>query len=219
MATAFQRWLSPRPPQRTKINDKPSWSHLGDAALYEPLSKPDGLWYIRETHHVENYFVRAGLSGPPLHIHRLQDEFFKVEQGVLGVVKNGVEYAITKDDGVFPIPRGTRHRFWAHKTGTEDLVFSIWLDPCTSKQEHILDANFLRNLSGYVNDCLKAGLQPSVLQIILFTENASSLLCPPFLNWMPTPMLFWAHRGIAWYAERILGYERSYPEYTRDSYS
>lgn len=42
------------------------------------------------------------------HIHRLQDEFFKVEQGVLGVVKNGVEYAITKDDGVFPIPRGTR---------------------------------------------------------------------------------------------------------------
>lgn len=42
------------------------------------------------------------------HIHCLQDEFFKVEQGVLGVVKNGVEYAITKDDGVFPIPRGTR---------------------------------------------------------------------------------------------------------------
>lgn len=66
MATAFQRWLSPRPPQRTKNNDKPSWSHLGDAALYEPLSKPDGLWYIRETHHMENYFVRAGLSGPPL---------------------------------------------------------------------------------------------------------------------------------------------------------
>jgi hypothetical protein len=38
----------------------------------------------------------------------LQDEFFKVEQGVLGAVKDGVEYAITKDDGVFHIPRGTR---------------------------------------------------------------------------------------------------------------
>ena len=42
------------------------------------------------------------------HIHRLQDEYFKVEQGVLGVVKNGVEYTVTKDDGTFHIPAGTR---------------------------------------------------------------------------------------------------------------
>ncbi|ETS80417.1 hypothetical protein PFICI_07946 [Pestalotiopsis fici W106-1] len=204
MVSSFQLWLSARPAKRTPINDKPSWSHLGDAAVYEPLSKADGLWYIRETHYIENQFVAAGLSGPPLHIHRLQDEFFKVEKGVLGAVKNGVEYAITKDDGIFHIPRGTRHRFWSHKTATEDLVFSIWLDPCTS-EEHILDVNFLRNLSGYVNDCVKSGLKPSVLQIILMTEHASSLLCPPFLNWMPTPMLFWAHRACAWYAQSILG--------------
>ncbi|GIK00983.1 hypothetical protein Aspvir_005013 [Aspergillus viridinutans] len=63
----------------------------------------------------------------------------------------------------------------------ETLVFSVWLDPCKDK-DYILDVNFLRNLSGYLNDCLKAGLKPSVLQIILFTENTSSLLCPPFLN-------------------------------------
>ncbi|EMR66151.1 putative ankyrin repeat domain-containing protein 29 protein [Eutypa lata UCREL1] len=96
---------------------------------------------------------------------------------------------------------------------TESLVFSIWLDPC-SGVDHILDANFLRNLSGYLDDCIKEGVKPSVLQIILLTENASSLLCPPFLNWMPVWLLFWVHRGLAWYAESVLGYERSYPEYS-----
>ncbi|KAL6857685.1 hypothetical protein ACO1O0_005127 [Amphichorda felina] len=216
MAWGWQQWLSPRPQQLTKNTSEPSWTHLGGAALYEPLSKPDGRWYVRETHYIDNPHVRAGMSGPPLHIHRLQNEFFKVEQGTLGLVKDGVEYTITKDDGVAHIPAGTRHRFWAHKSGTEDLVFAVWLDPCT-EVDHILDVNFLRHLSGYVEDCLKNGLKPSVLQIILLTEHASSLLCPPFLNWMPVWMLFWVHRGLAWYAHRILGYKPSYPEYTRDS--
>ncbi|USP79029.1 hypothetical protein yc1106_06303 [Curvularia clavata] len=196
MVRAWQQWLSRRPLQRTPNNTKPSFLHLGNAALYEPLSKPDGQWYARETHYKDHPLVSAGLSGPPLHIHRLQDEYFKVEQGVLGVMKNGVEHTLTKDDGVLHIPAGTR---------TEDLVFNVWLDPCT-ENEHILDVNFLRNLSGYLDDCLKSGIQPSVLQIILMTENASSLLCPPFLNWMPTWMLFWVHRGLAWYAETVLGF-------------
>ncbi|KAK1950780.1 hypothetical protein LY78DRAFT_732341 [Colletotrichum sublineola] len=216
MAWAWQQWLSPRPKHRTRTNSQSSFPHLGDAALYEPLSKPDGRWYVRETHYIENPLVRAGLTGPPLHIHRLQDEYFKVEQGVLGAVKNGVEYSVTKDDGIFHIPAGTRHRFWSHKSATEDLVFSVWLDPCKDS-DYILDVNFLRNLSGYIDDCLKAGVKPSVLQIILFTEHASSLLCPPFLNWMPVWLLIPVHRGIAWFAEIVLGYEKSYPEYTRDS--
>lgn len=42
------------------------------------------------------------------HLHLQQDEFFKVEQGVLGAVKDGAEYAVTKNDGIFSIPKGTR---------------------------------------------------------------------------------------------------------------
>ncbi|KAI0972053.1 hypothetical protein F4678DRAFT_67334 [Xylaria arbuscula] len=214
MVWAWQQWLSPRPVSRTKNNTELNWDHLHGAAVYEPLPKPDGSYVVREHHYIENHFARAGLSGPPLHIHRLQDEFFKVKQGVLAVVKNGVNHRITKDDGVLTIPAGTRHRFWVHESTPENVIFDVWLDPCTGV-DHILDENFLRNLSGYVNDCLKAGMQPSVLQIILMTEEASSLLCPPFLNWMPTWLLFWAHKAIAGYTEHVLGYSRSYPEYTR----
>lgn len=42
------------------------------------------------------------------HIHLRQTETFEVEQGVLGVVKNGVEYAIRKEDGPVSITPGTR---------------------------------------------------------------------------------------------------------------
>lgn len=42
------------------------------------------------------------------HIHLSQKETFSVEQGVLGVVQNGKEYAITKDDGPVSIEPGVR---------------------------------------------------------------------------------------------------------------
>ena len=66
MVWAWQQWLSPRPQHRTPNNTQTSFPHLGGAALYEPLSKLDGLWYVRETHYIDNPLTRAGLSGPPL---------------------------------------------------------------------------------------------------------------------------------------------------------
>lgn len=42
------------------------------------------------------------------HIHLSQKETFQVEQGVLGVVKNGKEIAISKDDGPVSIEPGAR---------------------------------------------------------------------------------------------------------------
>lgn len=42
------------------------------------------------------------------HIHLRQTETFEVVQGVLGVVKNGVEYAIGKEDGPVSVTPGVR---------------------------------------------------------------------------------------------------------------
>lgn len=66
MVWAWQQWLSPRPKQRTRNNTQSFFYHLGNAALYEPLSKADDLWVVRETHYIEHPLVRAGLTGPPL---------------------------------------------------------------------------------------------------------------------------------------------------------
>jgi len=63
----------------------------------------------------------------------------------------------------------------------------------------------MRNLSGYLDDCLKSGMKPSLLQVILFGEDASTLLCPPFLNWMPVWLMVPVHRGLGLFAKSVLG--------------
>lgn len=42
------------------------------------------------------------------HIHWKQSEYFQIEQGVIGIHKNGKEIRATKDDGIIEVPAGTR---------------------------------------------------------------------------------------------------------------
>lgn len=99
------------------------------------------------------------------------------------------------------------HRFWSAASATESLAFHGWADPCKDV-DHILDINFLRNIVGYVADCEKAGLSPSVFQIILFYHDASSLWTPPILNWMPLWLINLLHHVAAyWIAAGLLGSE------------
>ncbi|KIA75780.1 hypothetical protein HK57_00394 [Aspergillus ustus] len=215
MARPWQLWLSRRPLRRTGV----PWQQAGSllsahgAALFEFLRDNDGRWVVRETHYINNEIVRRGESGPPLHIHWLQNEYFQVEQGVLGLVRNEQVIAATKDDGVIEIPAGTRHRFWAHAQTAdknEDLVFRVWAEP---QYPGTFDENFLRNFVGYQRDCQQAGLRPSVCQLILFSYHSATLGTPPF--WMPLWVLKMVHYVLAyWVAERLLGYKAEYPEYT-----
>ncbi|GJC93315.1 putative ankyrin repeat domain-containing protein 29 protein [Colletotrichum tabaci] len=211
MTRAWQLWLSPRPRKRTNISTQSSFVTAGDAARFDILTEDDGRWGLRETHFINNPLVKAGKSGPPLHIHLLQDEYFKVEQGVLGAITDGKEHAITKDDGVLCIRAGTRHRFWSHESATESLVFHGWAHP--QDRDHILDENFLRNLQGYMADCHREGLKPSVFQLVLFSYEASTLATPPF--WVPIRLLTAVNHVLAyWIAAGLLGYKAAYPEYT-----
>lgn len=99
----------------------------------------------------------------------------------------------------------SRHRFWAHKSATESLVFHGWADPQEKDRLHILDENFLRNLQGYLADCHKADLKPSIFQLVLFSYEASTLATPPF--WVPLWFLTGFNHVLAcWIAARLLGY-------------
>ena len=99
----------------------------------------------------------------------------------------------------------SRHRFWAHKSATESLVFHGWADPQEKDRLHILDENFLRNLQGYLADCHKADLKPSIFQLVLFSYEASTLATPPF--WVPLWFLTGLNHVLAcWIAARLLGY-------------
>ncbi|KAF2685187.1 hypothetical protein K458DRAFT_365440 [Lentithecium fluviatile CBS 122367] len=210
MARGWQHWLSPRPLRRTATSSEPRILAAHDAALFEFLKDEDGRWVVRETHYIDNKVVRDGLSGPLLHIHWLQTEYFQVEQGVIGIMKNEKEVVATKDDGIVEIPAGTRHRFWAHASGNEDLIFKVWAEP--QGLDHSFDENFLRNFVGYQHDCQKENLTPSVFQLMLMSYNSSTIATPPF--WMPIWILKSVHYVLAvWVGAGLLGYEASYPEY------
>ncbi len=48
------------------------------------------------------------LIGTRRHIHLQQTEYFEVQQGVLGLIKNEQEYKLTRESGPISIPAGTR---------------------------------------------------------------------------------------------------------------
>jgi hypothetical protein len=46
--------------------------------------------------------------------------------------------------------------------------------------DNILDQNLLRHFQGYLADCEKAKLKPSIFQIMLFSHGSSTTMTPPF---------------------------------------
>jgi hypothetical protein len=98
--------------------------------------------------------------------------------------------------------KARRHRFWAHASTEEDVVFKVWAEP--QDLDHSFDENFLRNFVGYLRDCQKANISPSIFQIILFGYNSATVTSPPF--WMPIWVLKAVHYVLAyWIAAGLLG--------------
>ncbi|KAL7931837.1 hypothetical protein V8C35DRAFT_329204 [Trichoderma chlorosporum] len=184
MVGAWQLWLSPRP-QRSEIASSSHIYSNDNAARFEFLEEDDGRWIVKETHYINNPLVKDGFSGPPLHIHWKQSEYFKVEQGIIGIYKDGQEIRATKDDGVIEVPAGTRHKFWSHPSNKEDLVFKVWAEP--QGLDNSFDEKFIRNLIGYQRDCKMANMTPSVFQILLICYDCATLAAPPF--WVPLWLL------------------------------
>ncbi|KAI3324039.1 hypothetical protein HD806DRAFT_58928 [Xylariaceae sp. AK1471] len=213
MVWSWQLWLSSRPAHRTNIATQTKFTTAGNAAVYDFLTEDDGSWGVRETHYMDSSITRAGLSGPPLHVHLFQDEYFTVEKGVLGVVTDSKTHALTKADGTLKIKAGTRHRFWFHESSTEDVVFRGWID--SQDKDQGLDRDVLRNYQGYIVDCRKNNLEPSFFQLALIMYDASTILTPPF--WMPLALLTGLNHMLArWMGQYLLGYKSTYPEYTGD---
>ncbi|KAI1807186.1 hypothetical protein F4811DRAFT_40573 [Daldinia bambusicola] len=215
MAYGWQLWLSPRPARRTDTPRESCILSANDATLYEFLYDVDGRFSVRETHYAENKTVQDGTSGPPLHIHLRQTEYFQVQQGVLAVVKNGKESVMTKDDGILEITPGTRHRFWAHSPVRENLVIKVWAEP--QDLGHTFDESFLRNGVGYLRNCQQQNMEPSIFQMALLGWSSDIIfVTPPF--WVPLWILKLVQYVIGFIiGQFLLGYRTTYPEYNLKS--
>lgn len=77
---------------------------------------------------VEN-FVAPG-SGPPMHVHWLQDEGLTVVNGRIGYQIQGQPEQFAGEGETVVFRRGVPHRFW--NAGTQTLQCTGWINPANS---------------------------------------------------------------------------------------
>jgi quercetin dioxygenase-like cupin family protein len=70
--------------------------------------------------------VKPG-SGPPMHVHRLQEESLTVERGTMGWQRQGDEEQVAREGETVTFAPGEMHRFW--NAGDEDLVCTGYVRP------------------------------------------------------------------------------------------
>jgi mannose-6-phosphate isomerase-like protein (cupin superfamily) len=150
---------------------------------------------------------------PPFHYHIHQAEYFNIRSGT-GNFYRGLDpkpFILSDVPGASKqasIPAGQYHRF-ENASKTEDLVLDIHLTPESYEDE----MKFFRNFFGYLDDCKKAKVEPSLFQLLVFLHSADTPLALP----LPTEWLGrWVSRVvlivIAFWG-RLLGYKDSYSEY------
>lgn len=62
----------------------------------------------------------------------------------------------------------------------------------------------MRNFTGYLRDCERHKIAPSIFQILLFLYHGDMVLTPPF--WMPVWLLVLLHHFLAyWVGAGLLG--------------
>ena len=91
-------------------------------------------------------------KGPPPHFHQFQTEYFRVENGVLGISVDGVVRRITPEDGEISVKAGSVHNFFIHPDSPESMT--VYLSASDSGNDYQLDRVFFENWYGYWHDAL-----------------------------------------------------------------
>ena len=130
-------------------------------------------------------------SGPPMHVHWLQDEGFTVIKGTMGfqVLGGPKQYATAGDSFVFK--RGVPHRFW--NAGDELLHCRAWVKPAH---------NFVYFLSAIFAAQRKSGSpRPSLFEMAFLLRRYRSEFDMPALPVLVKRVVL----PLAFYTGKLLG--------------
>ena len=130
---------------------------------------------------VEN-FVTPG-SGPPMHVHFLQDEHLIVVKGKMATLIQGgqPQYLSEGQSGTFP--RGVAHRFW--NAGDEPLIGRGWIKPIDNI-EYFLTELFK---STKANNGKRPGLYDAVFLMSRYKTEFDMTEIPPFIKTFIFPVI------------------------------
>jgi quercetin dioxygenase-like cupin family protein len=77
--------------------------------------------------YLEGHNTVAPGTGPPMHVHHLQEESLTVERGTLGYQRKGEAQQIAAPGETVTFPPGDAHRFW--NAGDDELVCTGLIRP------------------------------------------------------------------------------------------
>lgn len=160
---------------------------LGEKLTFlEVLHGPEGDRLI-----VEN-FAAPG-SGPPMHIHWIQDEVLTVVTGRIGYQIQGQPEQFAEKGETVVFERGTPHRFW--NPGTEVLHCSGWINPANS---------IVFFLSAIFTAQVKSGkVQPEIFDaaylLTRYKDEFDMLEIPRFVRRVVLPLIYQLGRTLGKY--------------------
>jgi len=151
--------------------------------------------------------AKCALSPRP-HWHYNQLETFHVLSGTGKFMLEGKEILARRGESV-NIPAGAFHTFCNAST-TEGMEVEFTLEPATRKR----DEAFFRNIQTYRDDTRKAGMKPSLPQLLLIMRKGNVLLALPGPKFIAKPLALLMNFicGLV-IGKWLLGYSDSYPEY------
>ncbi|KAI1371045.1 hypothetical protein F4677DRAFT_450756 [Hypoxylon crocopeplum] len=163
------------------------------------------------------YEARNHPSGPPVHFHPFQNEWFRVEQGRMCVEIDGRLKTLTPEDGEVFGRAGCIHRFFIAPDSTEDMVAIIsGSDP---GRDYQLDRIFFENWYGLWHDYLvhEDGKMDMIQILCTYDAGDVYLLGPAFLPARIRRFIgYWAGVVIGRWIGGMLGYKPFFKEYTTD---
>lgn len=205
------------PPKTFRAHDNPIYYE--DGASYVEFSSDSGSEYLLRNQHPPFDDANPSIMVPPFHWHINQTEHFSIIQGTCNIFKDTAEkpwVTLSATDSSLPktaaIPNTVYHTIHNAST-TEPMIVDVSLTPEDAEGEQ----RFFRNFFGYLDDCKKAGVQPSIFQLFVFLNEADTplgvRLPSRWLSLLASRILL---SSVAWYGKYILGYKASYPEYYDD---
>lgn len=155
---------------------------------------------------------------PPFHYHIYQTEHFQVLSGTanvyFGLSPKPFAVLSSKEGGrsTATLVPNRYHRF-ENASQTEELSINIQLDP----EDYENEERFFRNFFGYLDDCKRCKMEPSIFQLFVFLCSADTPLAIPMpFEWLEGVGLWvsWILMlVVAFVGRELLGYRESYPEY------
>ncbi|EED13002.1 hypothetical protein TSTA_055080 [Talaromyces stipitatus ATCC 10500] len=207
------------PPKTFRAHDNPIYYEDGTSFVQ---FNEAGSKYILRNQHPPFDSTKPSIMTPPFHWHINQTEHFSIVEGECHLFKENPEkpwMTISAKDPNAPktasIPKTVFHTIHNAST-TEPMVVDVNLTPEDAESEQ----KFFRNFFGYLDDCRKAGVPPSMFQLFVFLNEADTPVAVPlpskFLSKVASRVML---SSVAWYGRWILGYKTSYPEYYDDGKS